>query len=195
MKKSLLIISAILIALSSYSQDSTININKKQKEVAIAFRNLNNFGLSYKFGNSRSMWRINTLLSEGGKFEQKYDSTTRRKSSSIGFGVQFGKEFRKEIAKKLELRYGADVSFTFNYSKIGVSSDSFTETVRYIPSLNLIFGFNYEIKNNIIFGIEIMPNISYSISESSGTDNTIKTTSIDYGLSNNSALLTIAYRF
>jgi hypothetical protein len=199
MKKSLLTISSIFIAFSSYAQDSSGTYKKKQKEVAIAFTNLDNFGLSYRFGNTKSMWRINSLLFDGGNFEEEFDSITRN-SSSIAFGVQFGKEFRKEISKNFELRYGADVSFTYGYNKNDNSADGYyTETKRYMPGINLMLGFNYVMKNNIIIGIETMPSVNYSVremtTESNGTKKYSDITTISYALSTNSFLLTIAYRF
>ena len=146
------------------------------------------------------MWRINSLLFDGGSFEEEFDSNTRN-SSSIAFGVQLGKEFRKEISKNLELRYGADVSFTYGYYKNENSTDGYyTEMKRYIPGINLILGFNYIMKNNIIIGIEIMPSVNYNsvrerTNEHNGTKDTVDRTTINYGLSTNSTLLTIAYRF
>ena len=84
---------------------------KKQKEVGLVFNDFNNFGLTYKFGIEKSMWRLNTLFMSGSDSKEESDEN-ELKVSSIGFGVGFGKEFRKGITEKLEMRYGADISFS-----------------------------------------------------------------------------------
>jgi len=65
MKKTFLILLTIASTFSISAQEKT-----KQKEVGITFSNLNDFGLSYKFGNSNSVWRINTLFTSGSNIDR-----------------------------------------------------------------------------------------------------------------------------
>jgi hypothetical protein len=34
----------------------------KQREIGLAFRNLHEFGLTFKTGNDKSLWRFNAVL-------------------------------------------------------------------------------------------------------------------------------------
>lgn len=202
MIKSLLILTSFLIAFSSYSQDS--KTTERQKEIAIGFSGLNSFGLSYKFGKPNSLWRINSILISGTNSSKNVDSLDYQ-ISSLGFTVRFGKEFRKPLTDKLEIRYGADLSFNIAQSKHDrddkstTNNDRFDERKTYSPGFNLVFGFNYLINPNLIIGVEILPGFVYTRGTESDISNDIETiTDISeyrYGLNNNSALLTLAYRF
>lgn len=199
MKKSLLIVFALFIGISSFAQET-----KKQKEVAIAFGSLNSFGLTYKFGKTNSLWRINTLMVSGNNYDESSDSLERN-NSSFGFNLRFGKEFRKSITDKLELRYGADLFLGTDQTSNGVDDKSAfgytneqkTESIS--PGISLVFGFNYLISENLLLGAEMMPGISYTMGTITRTQNDIETksdmTSLNYGLSNSPVLLTLAYRF
>lgn len=202
MKKSLLILTSFLIAFSSYSQDSTTT--ERQREIAIGFSSLNSFGLSYKFGKPNSLWRINTMVISGTNSSENADSLDYQ-STTLGFTVRFGKEFRKSLTDKLEIRYGADLSFNIAQSKRDredkstTNNDRFDERKTYSPGINLVFGFNYLINPNLIIGAEILPGFVYTTGTETDISNGIETkTDISeyrYGLTNNAALITLAYRF
>jgi hypothetical protein len=69
---------------------------EKQQEVGIAFRDLNNFGLTYKSGNSTALWRYNIL--SGNLWSTKNESeNSTYESSSFSFSASIGKEIRKLI--------------------------------------------------------------------------------------------------
>jgi hypothetical protein len=200
MKKTFLILLTIASTFSISAQEKT-----KQKEIGITFSNLHNFGLSYKFGNSNSVWRINTLFASGSNIDQTNDSLERNNKSSR-FTLKFGKEYRKTITDKLEFRYGADLSFGYQTSetvyddKSSLNNDLLYKTLTYRPGANLIIGFNYLVSENIVLGAEILPGFNYitgthSEFDSNNIENETEISGYYYGLSNTSALLTLAYRF
>jgi hypothetical protein len=198
MKKLALSLFAFTIAIFVVAQEKP-----KIKEVGIVFSNLDNFGLSFKIGNEKALWRINTLLIDGGNWEETMDSAVS-KTSSIGFSFGVGREYRKTIAKNLELRYGADLSFGYHKNKLDFNyNDEHTRLSTrtfYGPRFNLVFGFNYVIKEKLIIGAEILPYFSYTfgsrVDEFSENDKRETDISrIDYGLSNTSIMLSIGYRF
>jgi hypothetical protein len=204
MKKTFLILLTIASTCSINAQEKT-----KQKEVGFTFSNLDNFGLSYKFGNSNSVWRINTLLVSGSE-TKRTDSNRETNSKSIGFTLKFGKEYRKQITEKLEFRYGADLSFGYNKNENDANdqhliddlyvTNNNSETVLYRPGANLIIGFNYLVSENIILGAELLPGFNYMSGTTTRTNSNFVETEtdlsgFDYGLSSSSALLTLAYRF
>ena len=202
MKKSLLILVTLLIAFNSYSQDSTTS--QKQKEIAIGFKSLNSFGLSYKFGKTKSLWRINTIIFSGTNSDENADSLDYH-ITSFGFIARFGKEYRKSLTDKLEIRYGADLSFNLAQDKYDRDDKSINNNDRkrerntYTSGFNWVLGFNYLISENLLIGAEILPEITYTTGTERAIADGIETKTdiyeTRYGLNNNSALLTLAYRF
>jgi len=178
----------------------------KQREVGITFSSFSRFGLIYKTGTNKALWRYNTLLISGSNYKQSEDSLDRTGNNS-GFKLSFGREYRKIVAENLELRYGLDVSFSYYYS--GSKTDDYSvdnhdrryNSDSYEPGVNLVFGLNYVISKNLVVGAEILPSLSYNFGSDSHkyyyNDKEIKSSfhAFEYGLSNTSALLSIAYRF
>jgi len=178
----------------------------KQKEIGLVFSNLDNFGLTYKTGTNKSLWRFNTLLITGNNVDNTTDSLVN-KQSNFGFGVKIGKEFRKDLVDKLELRFGADLSFSFNQSKYDYDDktinghDRKDERITYRPGINLVLGLNYEFNDHFVLGAELLPSFSYTTGSSTESnyynDDEVKTdiSGFNYGISNTSVLLSLAYRF
>jgi hypothetical protein len=181
---------------------------EKQKEIGLIFNNLNSFGIGYKTGTAKSLWRFNTLIASGNDLTEKSDSLVET-SKNFYFNFKIGKEFRKNITEKLELRCGADLSFGYNQNEFEYDEkkvnyyDRYNKRTTYERGLNLVFGFNYLIGKNIIVGAELMPEFLYTTGESvekaryrSIEEEFITDISnFNYGLSSNSALISIAYRF
>ncbi|MGD9995239.1 MAG: hypothetical protein AB7S69_18205 [Salinivirgaceae bacterium] len=204
MKKTILMLACFFAVYSIMAQEAV-----KQKEIGLVFSNPDNFGIAYKTGTDKSLWRFNTLFISGqNRVSEPTDSSTF-KASTIGFGLKLGKEFRKPIADKLEFSYGMDVSFRYSQSKtdrddnsIG-DRDALSKTIVYEPGINLILGLNYLISKNFAIGAELLPYFYYDkvklLSTTSSNNEIDETESeregISYGLSNTSALLSIVYRF
>jgi len=181
-------------------------LKNAQQEIGLSFSNFDNFGITYKIGKKTAMWRINTVVLSGSKLNEDDgdDDLTR---SSLGFNLQLGKEFRKLIAENLELRYGADVAFGMNYTKSDRENNTAPDDILtykrtyYRPGFNLVLGLNYVIKDRIVIGAEVLPHFTYTF----GTETTIlgngqeetheDISGFSYGISNNSARLSISYRF
>jgi len=179
----------------------------KQKEIGLVFNNLYNFGLTFKTGTDKSLWRFNTILISVNKMDEKADSLVS-KDGNMGFGVKIGKEYRKNIVDNLELRFGADLSFTYSQNKYEYDDKTLdyyrlNEQTTYQPGINLVFGFNYLFGENILIGAELLPGFTYITGESvekrnNGNDRgEIKSdiSGFKYGLSNTSVLVSLAYRF
>ena len=161
-----------------YAQDNALV--PRHKEVAVAFKNLESFGFSYRFGRSKSMWRINALVLEGDNNVQKgttlyrglKDSTTAS-SSSFGLNLKLGNELRKKIGDQIELRYGLDLSVEYSFRNYKTELDSIpylkSNEYREVKSgLNLVLGLNYLITEKLILGLEVLPSFDYSIIKSEG---------------------------
>jgi hypothetical protein len=180
----------------------------KRKEIGLVFSDHNNFGLTFRTGTDKSLWRFKTLLISGGTFDQVGDSSAN-KQSHTGFGIQLGKEYRKAIAGNLELRIGVDISFQYSQSKQEIDDKTvndynrLNEQTSYMPGINLVFGLNYVFNDKVVIGAELLPNFSYttgtSVDKYYSPDNSNEFKSdisgFSYGLSNLSPLLSLAYRF
>jgi len=194
MNKSLLILMTLTVSLFVTAQEKT-----KQKELGLVFSSLNNFGLTFKTGSNKWLWRFNTLILSGSNFEETGDSLVSKRSN-IGFSVQFGKEYRNEIVENLELRFGADLSFRYNkyendYNDKSVNDfDSFSEQTIYEPGINLVLGLNYVIKDKFVIGAELLPSFRYRTGKSVYGETESDISGFSYGLSNMSALLSLSYR-
>ncbi|MCP4552686.1 MAG: hypothetical protein GY834_11745 [Bacteroidetes bacterium] len=205
MRKSLLILLCLSMSYYLMAQETV-----KQKEIGLVFSNLNNFGLTFKTGTDKSLWRFNTLFISGNNMDNTASSLVD-KYSNMGFGVKIGKEYRKVLVDNLELRLGADLSFTYSYSQSKSEYDDKTvddyyrldEITTYQLGINLVFGFYYVVNENIVLGAELLPDFNYTTGESvkkrtyNNDSEEIKsdTSGFNYGLSNTYALLSIAYRF
>ncbi|SMO84474.1 hypothetical protein SAMN06265379_10998 [Saccharicrinis carchari] len=204
MKKYFLIVLCVSISSILMAQET-----QKQKEVGLIFSNLDNFGLTYKTGNNKALWRFTTLFLNGENDESKKDAF-KRTQNYFGFGVKVGREYRIPLAENMELKYGTDLSFQYSRSKYELDytdpdhSDQLDERTIYQPGLNLVFGFNYWLSDNIVLGVELLPEFSYKTGEIiekgnyyGNGDNDLKSdvSGFNYGLSNNSALLSVAYKF
>jgi len=201
MKKSFWIFMILSMPLCLMAQEKT-----KQKEVGLVFNDLNNFGLTYKTGTNKAMWRFNTLLITGDKEKNESDDHERN-YNSFGFNMQLGREYRKVIVENLELRYGLDLSFRYHHSKdentynSGPDTDQLRKSTSYEPGINLVFGFNYVIKEKLVIGAEILPYFRYNFGTMTikydyiDEETTRDTSGFSYGLSTTSVLLSLAYRF
>lgn len=199
MKKTLIIALVFSMSLYAVGQGKT-----KIKEVGLVFRSMNSFGLTYKMGSDRSLWRFNTLLINGHQRNETNENYLRT-YNSFGGSIRIGKEYRKEIFESLELRFGADLSFYFaqfesktDYKTIE-NDDRLYKDTYFIPGINLVLGLNYVINDHLVIGAELLPTFRYYMKQSTSKNDgkEIKTDSYDFynSLSNTSVLLSLAYRY
>lgn len=203
MRKSLLILLCLSMSYFLMAQETI-----KQKEIGLVFSSLDNFGLTFKTGTEKALWRFNTLFVSGGSMANTADSMVNEQSS-FGFGFKIGKEFRKDLVEKLELRFGADLSFSYAQSKSEIDDksvndyDRVKEQTTYRPGVNLVFGFNYELSDNFMIGAELLPSFNYNTGTSiekiyytnNGDEVKSDISGISFGLSNTPVLLSLSYRF
>jgi len=215
MKKSILLIAAATLLFSNtYAQQK-----ERVQEVGFLFRNLDSFGATYRIGNTNSVWRLTAITARGRSSESEtvFDTIPdlKRKSSlnDLSFAVGFGRERRINIVENFDLRLGGQLGFGFQQNESTYQEPVFTsgtgdyeyvdrkdERQQLRGGLAGIVGVNYNVKNKLIIGLEILPGISYSedTRKLSGdnyvsNEKTSNTFSFNAGLS--SAMLSLAYRF
>ncbi len=215
MKKLILLVAAATLLFSStYAQQK-----ERVQEVGFVFRNFNYFGATYRIGNTNSVWRITALTARGRSTENEtvYDTIPdlKRESSlnDLSFAVGIGRERRINIVENFDLRLGGQLSFGYEkdestFQEIFVNSvtleneyvDRKDARQQLSGGLAGIVGVNYNVKNKLIIGLEILPEISYSEDTRKLTgenyasnETTSNTFSFNAGLS--FAMLSLAYRF
>jgi hypothetical protein len=203
MKKSLLLLTAFILPFFMMAQGKS-----RQDEIGLVFSSLNNYGLTFKIGTQKGLWRFTTLNLSGNNQKAVADSLTT-KNMTTAFGLKIGREWRTTIIGNLEFRYGADLAFTYSHSK-NETDDGFVdqyssdqESTTYTPGINLVLGFNYVFLNKFVVGFEAMPYFNYIIGTSTQQnyysnnkeDVKSKISGFTYGLSNTSLLVSLVYRF
>lgn len=175
----------------------------KVSELGFTASNLDQFGITYRVGHEKAVWRFNTVLLDLAVREDDSGGGTVTNSTSLAASFSIGREWRKSLASKLELRYGADLSVGGRYvdaetdSPNGITTTE--ETTEIAPGLNAVIGFNYLITDRFLVGAEFLPGFRYSISETTENDGFIDSTSersqFNFGIDNNAARLSLVYRF
>lgn len=136
---------------------------EKVKELGLSFSNLDDFNMVYRFGTETSLWRFTFLNAD---FNFRPQESSSNESFSAGLGLRFGKEWRTAISSRFKLRYGADLMANLNTNTTNFDASSYAKGNAYRGGLMALFGFNYDIGSGLIFGAEIVPGMSYSVSES-----------------------------
>ena len=203
MKKILLslLITTLFTALNAQETDKL-----RVKEVGLTFYNLDGFGITYRIGNEKAVWRFNTAFSNGDQSSDQNQTYT-----NFVVGVNAGREWRKTLSEKLDFRFGFDVQYYYQLAQIehAVSPPNFdNKSISHTGGVNLVLGFNYEITESVYIGAEILPYIHSTNTIYSGsniyTDQFGNSYSESYereqyndsfGLQNNSALVSIIYKF
>lgn len=131
--------------------------------MGLTFRNLDEFGLMYKFGNQKAMWRINLLSISKDKFE-KSGTINDLEDIRKGFEFSFGREYRKILTPELELRYGLDFFYEKVSKEIGkelsyddVLRSCVDEESSRFSGFQFVLGLNYNISEKLILGVEALP--------------------------------------
>jgi len=201
MKKVLFTTLAVAFSLLVMAQEKT-----KQKEVGLSFSNLDEFGITYKVGTQKAMWRFNTLLLTGGKNTLKYPEQAKVINNNFGFDLMVGREYRTSIDDNFEFRCGFDI--VYGYSSVKREDKTSLDTQDWMTTknstskygFNFVLGFNYTINHKLVLGAEVLPGMNFQDGEvkksyNYGNEETTDISGFNYGLKNSYALLTLAYRF
>src|SRR5665648_600299 len=177
MKKLTVLLVLIFILLNDlYSQEKT-----SSKEVGLYFSSLNSFGVRYKFGNEKRMFRLTALSLSA-------ERTTSPDQNKAGAGLNFGVELPFRITDVFSFYYGPELRSSFNHQKIYYTSFDYNSINEYNVGIGMILGFSRSFQSNIIVSVEIVPGFSYNKIVSDNVD----TTSFGFGLYSNSAAITLS---
>ena len=108
--------------------------------------------------------------------------------------------FRKKLSDCLELRYGFDISYSYNSlekdnDNVDNSYDYYTKDSNYEFGIDLVLGLNYKIGSDFVFGAEILPDIKYFRNTLSYEYTSKIKKGLEFSFSNSPVLLSLVYRF
>jgi hypothetical protein len=122
MKKiTVLTIPLIMVCIFALAQESPVKI----REIGFVFSNFNSFGLRYKRGSEKTLFRITSLVLNGTNTSNEYNNyfldgnnykVPSSPTNTIGASLNFGFEKRKPINDKFYFYFGIDWLNSFTYS-------------------------------------------------------------------------------
>lgn len=200
MKKIGVIILMFLVCININSQESV-----KQKEIGILFKNLDEFGLRFKFGANNARWRISTMFLNSGNGTQT-NPNYELENKNFGVNFRFGGEVGVPVNENYEFSFGFEGLFGYakNEYKSSKTTDPnyFRDEINDIKNIgvNIIFGFSYLVNDKIIIGAELLPNYTRTFKTQSekNIDGTVTKTeyeSNNFSVKNSAIELSISYRF
>jgi hypothetical protein len=186
----------LIIPVASIAQD----VKNRIHEAGISFSSFNSFGVRYKTGSDKTLFRLTFLSVNGNNNDTKRNYTAYANNSSFGLGFNIGFEKRKSITDMLDSYSGIDIQTSYEsehqeFNQSNLDAKSWTIS----PGIGIILGLNYRINENLNFSAEVIPSLRYSINKSTNINNGVETndtnTSFYYGFSNIGASLNLSYRF
>jgi hypothetical protein len=185
-KLSILFVLTFMLLNSLYSQEKT-----KSKEVGLYFSNLNAFGIRYKFGNEKHMFRLTALSLNVGTNKSDNGNGNTQDIKTSGAGMRFGIEFPVKITENFNFYYGGELGASYSHYKSEITDNDPHTSNSYGGEAGFVLGFAYIINPSISLSAELVPGFNYSYSKLNET----KVSAFGFGISNNSAGLTLSYRF
>ncbi|RKD86477.1 hypothetical protein [Mangrovibacterium diazotrophicum] len=182
----ILILIGCSFPLSILAQDT-----QKHNEVGLRFSNLDNFGLTYKFGNQELRYRLSGIRVK--HTNANINDTYEYKMNSWGAGLAFGIEKPVTINQQLDFYYGLELEGIYDKYKYDNEPYASGEVKNYWAYFNFIAGLSYRISDQIKFSAELTPAFYYNKSDTYDDEQTRE--SFGFGLSNDAAVLTLSYCF
>lgn len=205
MKKSsfvLIILACLLLSSAGFAQDTAPT---KIRVVGINFSSFNSFGVHFKAGSRKTLFRMSLVTLNGNisKTWGRAEDSLNQRQGSYGAGFRAGFEKPLQITKNLDFTWGleAGCAYQYDHSNWGsITPDSKTVSWRVSPGLYALLGVTYTLKEHLVFGVEITPGIwdSYgkqTVTYNGNTTEVRMTNSLGFGFSTNFASLTVSYRF
>jgi len=178
-----------------------INAQSKFQDIGLNYSGSNLFGVRYKVGNEKTLFRL-TIINLGGTNDKQTGTYVTYKLINQGFATYIGFEKSKFVTDNIKFYYGADLLSSydkFSNKNITTNSNSVEKSLK--AGLGCVLGFAYNFSNNVSLSTEIIPSIWYSYSKhsySNGADIGIQTSKgFGYGfnIANNSfANVTLSFR-
>lgn len=195
----------LLFAWLLFSQQISAQEVRKIHEIGVEFTANDQYGLTYRFGNEKALWRVRASTCYG--LDNQFNGTTLKYSNSYDqLHIGFGREYRKSVADHTTLRWGMDLTCSAwnvvnktNYFYFEPTEKVYVRSFGYQPGLNLIAGLSYRV-NRLVLGLEILPSVSYQWNFFKAHRNDLPEQNegyhlLLYRLDGSSALISAVYQF
>jgi len=179
----------------SFSQDQP---SLKVHELGLTFSNLDNFGIRYKTGNEKTLLRLTFVALNISSNKISGQNQTDQTNTGMGAGFRIGFEKRIHLVQNFHLLLGSDLGISYTYNQQENGDNKATQWV-VSPAIYFVFGAAYQAGQHFIISAEITPSLFYNYGKQKTTqtgynDIDITNSTIAFGLSNNNASITVAYR-
>ena len=209
MKKRILFFTALftIVSCGLFAQPET---HPHVYQAGISFSSLNLFGLNFKTGNDKTLFRVSLLTANGGASSDQGRTQDSIDIKGISAGAGFRVGFEKHIPVYHSLNFISGVeagdSYTYNKQKQdmpGFYNDYESVNWKMTPMIDLVVGLTYTISDHLVLGIETAPSVQYSFGKvkttsygtGTGVETEKKTNNFNFGFYSSPATLTLAYRF
>ena len=178
---------------------------KRVYEFGLKFINLNNFGIGFKIGNQKTLYRLSILalnFNTGKGSGSILDTASSPKTQNYGAGLRLGLEKRIVLAKNFYLLLGSDIGIAYNHNKMDWNvtkyPDSKLVSWELAPAIYIVTGLSYQVGEHFIITAEFSPSFEYDFGRTKATQSApnydITFHHFNFELSTRSVSLTIAYR-
>lgn len=200
MRKLLFVFAALIASMLVQAQQA-----RSVKELGVVFYNGDQYGLTYRFGTEKGLWRVNVVSLGGSNLKSLDNDFTQMEENAFNMNLSFGREIRWRIRRSIALRLGADLSYGLSTTKTRSDSNhdlTFDETnnmVNHAPGFNLMYGFNLQL-SNFLLGVEVKPSVQYNMTSRETWYMNARMSNTDenrfnWGLSTTPVQLSIVYQF
>ncbi|MGV8092609.1 MAG: hypothetical protein AB2L24_12180 [Mangrovibacterium sp.] len=185
-KYSFFLIITVCIANLVFSQNA-----QKIRELGLYTSDFNNFGIRFKTGTDDLMYRLTALSFSLSNAEYDFGIGTPQDEDEYGFHLAAGIEKPISLSERFDLFYGGEISYQYRNQDVIVDENDNYKLKFNSYGLGVVLGFSYYLSPKIKLSAEVIPGIDFvKIKEDD-----LEITGWKFGFSNESAGITLSYRF
>jgi hypothetical protein len=184
-KLSFLLIIAVCTANLVFSQNA-----QKIRELGLYTSDFNDFGIRFKTGTDDLMFRLTALSFSLSNAEYDFGTGDPVDEDEYGFHLAAGIEKPVSLGERFDLFYGGEVSYQYS-NQDGIDEDEEYKLKFNGYGLGVVLGFSYYLSPKVKLSAEIVPGIDFI----KVNQDDLEVTGWQFGFSNESAGITLSYRF
>lgn len=183
-----LLLSLLIMQLPLSAQNT-----EKDHELGLRFSNLDSFGAIYKVGNERTLFRLSLLRGYFMDTKVNYESGDESNVKAQGFGLALGFEKPLPINEHFDFYWGCELGGSYSHSKYRGDWSEETDIRSKMANFDFVLGCKLKTSDHIRISAELLPGFYYSTVN--GVPDNPDTKSFGFSFDNQSAVITISYRF
>jgi len=181
------IILMILSSSSLMSQNSeAVTPEENSRELGLRFSGLDDFNIFYKKHLQNGRVARHRFL------QSNIDYNSNNKDWDLGLGYAYGQERYKEIADDFFFFHGMEGRIFVAYSNSTNTSSQKNKSLRLVPALGYVMGFQLALSDRFSLSLEIIPSIGGNVNYRNGE---VSTYQLQAQLNSNTTGISLMYRF